>query len=331
MSSTQPTLSIDIGGTRVKLGIVQNGIVTNKTVVNVDKSNSFAKQLDALLPVIQDILQSNGIVINPSDSTCANSTNPNTNFGGIGFSFPGIVNPQTFSLTPVASKYLDAGSVDIREWTQKHFRCPVVIENDAISALLGELAFGCGKGIKDAVMLIIGTGLGTAATMDGKLVRGRNNKAGQLCGHMTINRNGRLCNCGNRGCLEAYAGGWAVDSDTRRQVAKDKNSLLANYPKIDFKALAECVAKQDYYATKLRDVVIEHWATLLANLIRAYDPELIILSGGAMNSPTIFYDPLTTRVQQDIFIAPNQIQFALAQDPETSVLLGLHHLLVQPK
>lgn len=309
------TLGIDIGGTRVKLGIVQDGTVSQKWVIDADKSNSLKVQLEVLLPTIKKIFDENKLA---SD----------LDFGGIGICVPSVVDPKTFAIKPIANKYMDAASVDVVSWVKTNFGCKAVVENDATAAIQGEVAYGVGKGATDAVMMIFGTGIGVAALMDGKLVRGKHNKAGQLCSHMTLSpHNGHQCNCGNRGCLEAFGGGWAMDNPTRRRMRQDKNSLLLNYDKIDFKAIAECVAKKDTYARILRDVTVEYWATLLTNLIRAYDPELVIVSGGPMNSPDIWYEPFKNSINDDVFIDPGDIKFALASDPEASVLLGLHHLL----
>ena len=84
------------------------------------------------------------------------------------------------------------------------------VENDARAALLGELAHGAAVGVRDAVLLVAGTGIGTAAVIDGQLIRGRSGHAGILGGHLTIDRGGDPCNCGNLGCAEVYGGSWSL-------------------------------------------------------------------------------------------------------------------------
>src|SRR4029077_18380327 len=138
-----------------------------------------------------------------------NSTAPET-CAGIGFSFCGLVDADSCRILSTNGKYLDFGTVDLRAWSQANFNLPLQLENDARVALLGERHAGSARGLDDIVIITLGTGIGGAAMMQGRLVRGKHSQAGCLGGHLPVDYDGRCCKCGNIGCAEAEASSWSL-------------------------------------------------------------------------------------------------------------------------
>src|SRR3990170_7444612 len=104
-------------------------------------------------------------------------------------------------------------------WAMERWGVPLVLENDARAALVGEWQYGAGKDCDNVVLITLGTGVGTAALINGKLLHGKHFLAGSLGGHMSINLHGDVCNCGNLGCVESEASTWAL----QKLVTRDRN------------------------------------------------------------------------------------------------------------
>ncbi len=132
---------------------------------------------------------------------------------------PGFQCPVSASVSPgrwtretgavMFAPNLDWHNVPLRAEVEKACAIPVVVTNDVRAALWGEWLFGAGRGAGDLLCIFIGTGIGGGIVCGGKVLEGCSNTAGEI-GHMTVDLNGPLCNCGNRGCMEALAGGWAI-------------------------------------------------------------------------------------------------------------------------
>ena len=239
----------------------------------------------------------------------------------IGIASPGIVDSDRCLVTYINGKFEDAVGFDFASWCKQHFSCDLVMINDANAALLGEVAYGCAVGYTNAVMLIIGTGVGTSAMMDGKLVRGVHNQAGILGGHFIVNPFGRGCSCGAVGCLETYAGSREIIYQAEADRNHKESAIFKERP-ITMKGIASCWEKGDEYATKIITTAIGYYSAAAVNLIHAYDPECVILSGGLTGSKEIVKE-----IQKNVYFLAwlpwGQPDFRHAENPERSVSLGL--------
>jgi glucokinase len=173
--------------------------------------------------------------------------------------------------------------VDLRAWARQELGLPLAIENDARMALIGEWRHGAGRGSDDVVMITLGTGLGTSAVVEGRVVRGRHGQAGCLGGHFTVRYGGRACNCGNIGCAEAEASNAFLPT-----IAAERpdfaGSALSREPLIDYAAVIRHAAAGDVCARALLEHSVSVWGALAVSLVHAYDPEIVILGGGIMAS-----------------------------------------------
>lgn len=303
------SVAVDLGGTRIKMALIRDGGILQSRVLQLEAGADLRRGMQAVEQVIMEWLPS-----------CEE-----TPFG-IGIAFAGLLNPIEKRVVSVNGKYLDAPGFDFGAWSQEKFGLPLVLENDANSALLGEVHYGCAKGFNDAVIMILGTGVGTAAMINGRLIRGKHFQAGCLGGHFTVSENGRLCTCGSRGCVEANASTWALPLIAREQPDFDRSGL-ASEEKIDFLALEKWVLRGDTVAVRLLDWCNDCWSAGIKNLIHAYDPEVVILSGGVLKCGDMIIKPLTEKVKSSVWTPWGEVAVRVAQNPEHSVLLGVHHSL----
>ena len=169
----------------------------------------------------------------------------------------------------------DWRGVRLKEIVEKRFRIPVAVENDANCAGLGEAIAGAGKlagrRASSMVLLTLGTGIGSAIVLDGKLWTGKGGFAAEL-GHMSVDINGPKCGCGNRGCIELYASATGVV----RRMKKARKSRAAMTAEDVFLASA----KGDKAARRVVDETARYLGCALANIVNALDPEVIVLAGG---------------------------------------------------
>ena len=297
------TAAIDLGGTNIKMGLVESGEVKHQTIISSNSEKTLSERLERIKISIEEIMK-------------------NTKADAIGFSFPGIVDPYKKKILTTVGKFEDATELDLEKWCADNFGLPMVIDNDANAALMGEVAYGEGKGFENAVMMILGTGVGTAAYMDGKLVRGKHFQAGCIGGHFKIDIDGRNCGCGGKGCIEAYAGTWAL----KNVVSEDElfpASGLSKEEKIDFMALEKWYKRKDPLAEKVFHECIKMFSTCAINLVHAYDPEVVIVSGGVMNFRDILA-PLKSSIEKNIFTPWGIPEIRCSVNNQQSVLKGLH-------
>ncbi len=274
-------IALDLGGTRIKTGIVEAGRLLAHSVIEAESAEGFRKKLPAIEDEMESLLKASNLT--PAD------------ISGIGISIPGIVNVTERTLLSVNGKFSDAVGFDFIEWAGNRWNLPVVLENDARSALIGEWKHGAGRGFDNLVMVTLGTGIGGAAIIDGKVLRGIHYQAGILPGHFTVNVRGSTCNCGNIGCVEAEASSWRLP-DIAAHHPLFSSSPLSQLEIIDYRNVFGYARQGDPLSGELVKLSIETWAACVINMIHAYDPELVIVGGGIMRSASDLLPGITERV-----------------------------------
>ncbi len=305
------TLALDIGGTRMKLALLRDGEILREGIVPSYREDTYQKNLDQAEKEGKRLMAECGV----------------ERIDGLGIAFPGLVNPKEKVVTSANAKFVDAVGYDLKGWVKRAFDCPFVLENDSNAALIGELTYGCAQDTEDAVMMIFGTGVGAAAMMGGRLVRGKHYQAACIGGHMVVQfgPDATPCNCGNIGCMEANASSWALPIFAK-QDALYEESMLSKLEVIDYKNLKICADAGDELSKKLMQRSLDCWGANLSSLVIAYDPEVIILSGGIARMGEALRKPLEERVHKYTWTAWGNPDVRLAQRPEASVVLGLHKL-----
>jgi len=246
-------------------------------------------------------------------------------YSGVGIAMPGIIDPINKKVLSLYGKYEDSKQIDLSAWCDETFGLPLEMDMDAKAALLGELHYGCGVGYKDVAMLVFGTGVGTAVMINGELLSSRNFAAGALSSHLIIDVNGRKCTCPNNGCMEAGASGWALEGLAREHPGFAESGL-AGIGNIDFAALEKCYIKGDPAAADVLRHCVAHWRAGILNMIHAYDPALVVLSGGIMKFNGL-YRMLTDGLHERIWDCCGKVEVKQARHLEDSVLYGLYHMV----
>jgi glucokinase len=178
-------------------------------------------------------------------------------------------------------------NVPLKDKLEEKLKLPVVATNDVRAASWGEWCFGAGKGVNDFVVLFVGTGIGGGVVSGGKMLEGCSNTAGEL-GHTILRVDGRDCHCPNRGCLEAYAGGWAIAERAQEAVrenseaGKTLDSLAGSTEKITAATVSQAYHKGDSLAVQLVEQTAQYLSEGLVGIVNAFNPCLLILGGGVI-------------------------------------------------
>lgn len=296
-------IALDMGGTRIKIGFFEEGKLTDFQSIPARSESSITDVLDRVVEAVSG--RQGG---RPVDM--------------VGLATPGIVDSRSRRILSINRKYGDAVGFDFAAWCHETFGCPLVMENDANAALLGEVASGCAVGERDAVMMILGTGIGTAAMMDGKLVRGRHFQAGILGGHFVVDLYGRPCTCGGKGCLETLTGSGVME-DLVRGMPGFRESDLSEKAWTGMEGIIASMALGDNFAATVFDGMMDALGAGLTSLIHAYDPEVVVLSGGVMKGKERILPALERKVLERAWTPWGKVRLMVAKDPDASVLLGL--------
>ena len=182
------------------------------------------------------------------------------------------------------------GIVHLVDLFKEHFKFPVYLTNDANAAAIGERIYGAAKGVDDFIMVTLGTGLGSGFVVNGNLVYGHDGFAGEL-GHTIVEKNGRDCGCGRKGCLETYASASGIVRTAKEFLANSENSLLSGLNEITSKSIAEAALKGDQLALDIFDYTADKLGFSLANTVAISSPKLIVLFGGLAQSGDLIIKP----------------------------------------
>ena len=311
--SATTALACDLGGTRMKIGVVRESSLLAQTIEPAHSDLGLAARLPVLKAAWLRLLAQ----LNLSPSDCA----------GISMAFPSIVDTTNGRLLDEFGKFADAMDLDLRAWAQREFGLPLAIENDARMALIGEWRVGAGRGCDDLVMMNLGTGLGVCAIIEGRVLRGKHGQAGILGGHLSVRYDGgRLCACGNVGCAEAEASTACLAALARAR-ADFAASPLAHEPVLDFAAVFAHAATGDPCALALRDHSVHVWATLAVSLVHAYDPARLILGGGIMASAAVILPAVRAHITRHAHTPWGQVEVVASALGDNAALVAGEWLL----
>jgi len=231
---------------------------------------------------------------------------------GVGIGVAGTVDMENGLV--VSSPHLPFKDTPLKLMIGDSLKLPVLIDNDATLAALGEQKFGVAKGIHNMVMMTIGTGIGGGIIIKGEIYRGTTGGAGEI-GHMVIDVNGPEDDCGARGCLEALASGDAIGE-------------MAGG--ISGEQVAQSAGKGDQNALRVLKRAGKSLGTGLANLVNIFDPEMIILGGGVMIDDKIIIEE-AKRVVAETALKPNRdtVRIVISELGEDAGLLGAAALVIE--
>jgi glucokinase len=195
--------------------------------------------------------------------------------------FCGIVSGREKRVLATNEKFDDAPKLNLAALFEDTFGCPFLLENDARLALLGEYRFGAARGAEDAVMITLGSGIGGAAMLNGKLLESRHGLAGTIGGHIPVTLKGRRCSCGNLGCAETE-GSTSFLREIYNQQYGSAQGTLSGQRSLSFLELFDAMGRGDRAAVATFEHCLLAWSTLTVSLIHAYDPEVVVFGGAVL-------------------------------------------------
>jgi glucokinase len=306
MSTQEVSVGIDIGGTNIKFGIVDGeGRILRQRKVATDPARGSETIVTEIVHQIWRLLEEAGL--NADDLT------------SIGLGVPGTADPVRG--TVVYAPNLFWRDVPIASVIQAVFRVPISLAQDTRAAAWAEYVAGSGRGLRGVAAVTLGTGVGCGMVIDGKIFHGALNTAGEF-GHQIVEIEGKPCNCGRHGCLEAHAGGLAIVREAENQIPNIHELLQKK--QIDVADVYHLAESGNAKARKLTDRVVKYIGVGLVNLINLNSIEMICLSGGISNAPaTLLLDPLLEFVRCRAYeMAAKQVRICRSTLGEDAPLIG---------
>ena len=284
---SQYTIGIDLGGTTMTAGLVNENYEIIGKVTWATRLPRPAADLEKALAELCH--------------TVAKEKNDDCSDGRyVGIGTPGSVNFTTgFVGYNTNFGYYDW---NLGPDMEKILGCKVYVENDANAAAFGEYIAGGAKGYKDAVVITLGTGIGSGIILGGKILRGFNFAAGEM-GHTVIVKGGRKCNCGRCGCWERYASSRALTEDTKAAMQEHSDTLMwklvPDLDHVNAKTSFDAMAKGDTVARQVVENWMEYVGCGLANVVNTFQPEVICVGGGVSNQGETLLGPVRAYVQKE--------------------------------
>ena len=278
-------IGIDIGGSHVGTGLINlNGRIIAKEEQDLDnevKDENYSKKLlDTIIETITKVLEKKKIDIKE-------------------ISLIGIAVPGTVSDTHIIkADNLHIKDFDIVSEINKYFNIPIVLRNDAKCAAIAEKEYGSLKKYDDALFLTIGTGIGGAVYLGGKLLKPKKYEGFEI-GHMVIQKNGLKCNCGRKGCFEKYASMKAFKQMIQKEFGKE------NLTGKEVKELLEN-NKNSEQVDKIINEYISYLSTGIANLINIFEPQTISIGGSFVHFKDILLERLEKKLNEKNILFNNQ-------------------------
>lgn len=283
-------LGIDLGGTKVLASVVD--VTGGEVVASVRKRTKAEKG--------QEYISKRTIEL--AEAVLADAQLPHgAEIVAVGVGAAGQIDRE-------AGVILDAPNLGVRdlnlgELLGKQFGKPVAVGNDVEVATLGEYYYGSGRGYKNFICVFVGTGIGGGIILDGKRYTGLTGTAGEI-GHMPVDANGRICGCGNRGCLEAYASRTAITKAIMAEIHHGRKSVLADEAALQLKQgetiirsglLADAIKQHDALTIEIVTEAADYLGYGLGGVINFYNPECVILGGGVIESIDLLFDRASSR------------------------------------
>lgn len=306
-------MGVDIGGTNTVFGIVDaRGQVIASSSIKTQKHTDFDEYIKELHTEMQRLIDAN---------------DANDKIQGIGIGAPNA-NYYTGEIQNPPNLPWDGDVIPLAEKVSKAFGgIPVAITNDANAAALGEMTYGAARGLKDFIMITLGTGVGSGIVINGQLVYGHDGFAGEL-GHLVVKRNnGRVCGCGRTGCLEAYCSATGVARTAREFLElRSEPSELRNLSIEDItsKDVYDAAMKGDKLANEIFEYTAKILGDSLADMVAFSSPQAIILFGGLAKSGDLLLKPLKEEFEKALFpIFKNKVKILVSELKESdAAVLG---------
>ncbi len=302
-------IGIDMGGTNTVFGIVDaRGNVVVSASIKTGAHNDINLYLDDLEKGLNMIIDQVG---------------GKSKIKGIGIGAP---NGNYFTGSIDFAPNLPwKGKIPLAEMLRERMDIPVALTNDANAAAIGEMTYGAARGMKDFIVITLGTGVGSGIVVGGQLVYGHDGFAGEL-GHMIVRRNGRMCGCGRQGCLETYTSATGVARTAREylSIRSEESKLRAlDIASITSKDVFDAAMEGDALALEIFESTGALLGEAFADFITFTSPEAIILFGGLTKSGDLLMNPIKHHMERNllnIYKGKTQLLFSQLKESDAAVL-----------
>ncbi len=302
-------IGVDVGGTNIKFGIIdENGGILSQEKVRTEPDRGPQAIIDSIIAGIGAIMAKASLRPQAVNS--------------IGLGVPGTADTKNGIV--VYAPNLFWTNVEIVKTIGATFPIPVFIAQDTRAAAWAEYIAGAGKGLRSVASVTLGTGIGCGMVLDGKIFNGGLNTAGEF-GHQIVELDGRPCNCGRHGCLEAHVGGLAIVREARETIPGICTLLNKNLLDIEVHDVYKLAQSGNAYALRLTDRVVKYIGMGLVNLINLNSVELISISGGISNAPDhLLLNPLIEFVRARAYQSvAGQVRIRRSSLGEDAPLIGV--------
>ena len=312
-------IGVDLGGTNIAVGICDKSLkILDKGSVPTNPNRAPELIVKDMADLAARLLEKNGISVSEVAS--------------VGIASPGSVNGETGVV--MYANNLPFADFPIADIFRKYLPVErVLIENDANAAALAEALAGVAAGVKDSVMITLGTGVGGGIIINGKVYSGFNHTGGEL-GHIVIHKDGRPCSCGRRGCWEAYSSATGLTNMTKDKIEECKKNGIPSLMVKEMEENGKVSARTAFNAMKAGDAAgaevvneyISYLASGLASIINIFQPEVLSIGGGVCNEGDYLLKPLLSLVNDETYggktkICP-QTQIKIAQLGNDAGIVG---------
>lgn len=312
-------IGIDVGGTNVKIALVdKSGKIIYSNSVPTYAKMGYEYTVNNIKQAIKDLMKETNTTAKDID--------------GIGFDFPGQVDYKT-GVVKLAPNIPGWVNVPIAQMIEEEFHIPTRIDNDVRCAALGEMKFGAGKGCENFVCITVGTGIGSGLVINGQLVRGASNAAGEI-GHIKLQmKDGLICGCGDTGCLEAYASGPSIVAMAQDYIKGGKSTKFremaaAEGGEITPYMVAKAAEAGDPVAKRIFEIVGEYIGIGLTSVINLLNPEKVIIGGGVAEAGDLLLDPIRKTIKERaMVVAGSAVEIVPAQLGNSAGVIGASMLI----
>jgi glucokinase len=273
-------LAIDIGGTQIRAGLYNRETFEVANLVKIATSHPEETALERLMNLIRTIWPTSGSV------------------AAIGVAAPGPVDPYQ-GIIREAPNIPGWNNIPLQRNIEEAFQTPVALGNDANLAALGEWRFGAGQGHHHLIYMTVSTGIGGGVIADDRLLLGVRGLAAEM-GHITVIPDGPLCNCGQRGHLEALASGPAMARWVESELANGVPSRLQINQPMSGKVIAEAAKQGDRLALAALERSGEYIGQALADYLHIFNPSIVIIGGGVSRSGELLFRPVLKAINEHV-------------------------------
>ena len=276
-------VGIDMGATHMRILLSNFGATAiAEKEVSINIANGPAACIEQANTLMHEILAENGMDISM--------------VAAIGVGVPGPIDSEAgMVIAPPIMPGWDR--FPIRDTLEKLWGRPVSVNNDAELGALGEWAYGAGRGARDLAYIKVGSGIGAGLLIGGRIYRGSTGSAGEI-GHLTMDNDGPLCTCGNRGCLEAFSGGHAIAKRAIEAIEQGRSTQMDRFSpqKISAKDVSAAAQRGDLVAQQIMEDAGEHLGVAIAGLVNIFNPDIIVVGGGVAQIGDLFLEPVRMAV-----------------------------------